>query len=49
MVFDAISFMSPSAEVALTLLEEEFTVCCLVKYLQAARVFQSMYLLKEEK
>lgn len=49
MVFDAISFMSPSAEVAPRLLEQEFTVSCLLKYLQEASVFQSKCLLKEEK
>lgn len=49
MVFDAISFMIPSAEVALRHLEEEFTVSCLLKYLQAASVFQSKCLLREEK
>lgn len=49
MVFDVIFFMSPSAKVAPRLLEEEFTVSCLFKYLQAASVFQSKCLLKEEK
>lgn len=40
--------MSPRAEAAPRLLEEEFTASCSLKYLQAANVFQSKYLLKWE-
>lgn len=49
MVFNAISFMILSAEVALWLLKEEFLVSSLLKDLQAASVFQSKCLLKERK